>query len=133
MFKQIMSDFAFIRANDKIRKLSKQGVAQNIAVIASLLEIQAKQWFSGRRSEIVNDLLNECLSRYDKQTENESYHCADFDVMASACATAQASLEGDVDVGFLQLDIDNKMKILVNLKLLPERFLDINWESSVVA
>jgi hypothetical protein len=132
-FKKIMSDFAFNRGMEKVRKASKTNHFNNTACIASLNETLALKFYTGNRAKVTEQLLLECITLYKKQcaadadTRLHSAVDADNDYLSFICVGAHAMIEKDVGEDFMHLDdVTNKIKILVNLKLLPERFLDLD-------
>jgi len=138
MFKQFMSDFAFNRNIDKTRKVSKSGKQNNSAVIASLLETQALKYYSGNKAKVIDNLLIECVNRLKTDLKQTVDHANDdnlsFDIVCISCSTAHAVLENDISNELRKsINVENQIKILVNLKLLPERFLTLEFEEEGVA
>jgi hypothetical protein len=136
-FKQIMSDFAFNRANDKLRKIAKQGQYENSVCIASINETIALKYFSGNRAKVFQQLLEECISLYRKQcaasTDTRLHDAidADSEYISFCCVQAHAIIEKNVEQDILDMDLANSIKILVNLKLLPEYYLTLDIQESV--
>jgi hypothetical protein len=125
MFKKMMSDFAFNRVLEKHRKLSKVSYTQNNTVIASLLETEAKQYYSGVQAQKLRSFLTECVNRAKTQEGNTFDVNEHEDFMCIVYASVHSMFENDTDQDFYKEDMNNQIKILVNLKLLPERFLQI--------
>jgi hypothetical protein len=139
-FKQIMSDFAFNRGMDKVRKTAKTNHFNNSACIASLNETLALKFYTGNRNKVVEQLLLECITLYKKQcaansdTRLHDVVHADNEYISFCCVQAHAIIEKDVEEDFITGDdLLNKMKVLVNLKLLPEYYLtlDIQYSDAV--
>ena len=136
-FKQIMSDFAFNRGMDKVRKTAKTNHCNNSACIASLNETLALKFYTGNRAKVVEQLLQECINLYKKQcaasTDTRLHDVVDADneYISFCCVQAHAIIEKDVEEDFITGDdLLNKIKILVNLKLLPEYYLTLNIQYS---
>jgi hypothetical protein len=134
-FKQVMSDFAFNRILDKTRKLAKSDPHTNTAVIASLNETIAKKYVTGTRLKSVEQLLTDCIAIFRKHCaaeQDERLHAiidSDDNNISFCCVETHAIIEKDVEADFYSGDdLMNKIKILVNLKLLPEHFLSIDSE-----
>lgn len=125
MFKQMMSDFSFNRVIEKHRKLSKQNYVHNTTIIASLLETEAKKYYSGAKAQKLRSFLTECLNRAKTQEGNTFDVNEHEDFMCIVYASIHSMFENDTDSDFYKEDMNNQIKILVNLKLLPERFLEI--------
>ena len=129
MFKQMMSDFAFNRVLEKSRKLSKQNYVNNVSVIASLLETEAKQYFSGVHAQKLRSFLTECVNRAKTQ-EHSTFDVNEVEeFMCVVYASVHSMSENDTDQDFYKEDMNNQIKILVNLKLLPERFLEVKIQN----
>ena len=137
MFKQIMSDFAFNRAIEKLRKRSKIDFHENSTVIASLLESQSKNQYSENRSDKIQKLLVECSNRAKVQIKQDTtatdFDNDDIEYIQFVCAVSHAVVEQDVDDSFIYEGPQNQIKILVNLKLLPESWLNIDIKEESVA
>jgi len=134
-FKQMMSDFAFNRFIEKTRKTAKSDPFSNTAIIASLNEIIAKNYVAGARLVAVEKLLTDCIALFRKNCLAESdvrLHDvldANDDNISFCCVQTHAIIEKDVAEDFHEDDIlMNKIKVLVNLKLLPQRFLLVDAE-----
>ena len=134
-FKQVMSDFAFNRYIEKTRKLSKSNAHSNTAIIASLNEVIANNYATGARLVAVEKLLKDLIALYKKQcaaSTDERLHAtldADDDFISFCCVETHAIIEKEIEADFGKDDIlMNKIKILVNLKLLPQRFLLLDAE-----
>ena len=131
-FKQIMSDFAFNRGMEKVRKASKTNHYNNSACIASLNETLALKFYTGNRAKVVEQLLEECINLYKKQcaansdTRLHDVVDADNEYISFGCVQAHAIFEKNVEKDILDMDLTNSIKILVNLKLLPESFLTLD-------
>jgi hypothetical protein len=135
MFKQLMSDFAFNRTIQKTRKLSKQNAS---AVVASLLETQAKKYFVGYKASVIDNLLKEVVNSITKEIRQSNMPGSDgdltFETVCLSAVACHAIIEQDVSEDFVETNtVSNQVKILVNLKLLPENFLsfDFSEEESV--
>lgn len=138
-----MSDFAFSRVIEKHRKIAKSSPQNNSAVIASLLETQALKYYSGNKAVIIDNLLTESINRLKVDIKNttafiDSKYGEDEylsnEAVCLSCATAHAVIQKDVEKDFFKsTDTKNQVKILVNLKLLPERFLSIEFDEECVA
>jgi hypothetical protein len=126
MFKQMISDFAFNRAIEKQRKISKLGYAQNSVVIASLLQTESLNWYSGVRAQKLRSFLTECVNRAKTQegTTFEANELEEF--ICFVFASVHSMSENDTDENFYKEEANNQIKVLFNLKLLPERFLQLD-------
>jgi hypothetical protein len=134
MFKSLMSDFAFNRTLEKYRKIGKTRPAM---VVASFLATQASETYPEKRQQKIDTLLLEMVNktRTDVITTKQpgSDGCLDFDTICLSCASSYAVIEKDVEEDFYNTQTpNNQVKILVNLKLLPERFLSINFDDEAV-
>ena len=131
-FKQIMSDFAFNRGMEKVRKASKTNHYNNSACIASLNETLALKFYTGNRAKVVEQLLEECITLYKKQcaansdTRLHDVVDADNEYISFICVQAHAIIEKDIEKDILDMELSNSIKIFVNMKLLPESFLTLD-------
>jgi hypothetical protein len=148
MFSRFMNQ---VKLNKMISKQRKWAVSEPnsgySAIIASLLENEAKGTFTKwpvYMRNTINEYYKDSLAQY-KQTEivKESIKMAnktdinEFTLVILA-VSHQSVLSKDLpekEVRELIQDSnpDNLCKVLVNLKLLPARFLNDNIESGVVA
>ena len=130
-----MSDFAFNRAIEKQRKMIKNHAS---TVVASVLQTQALNYYSGRKSTQINNLLTEAVTSFRKEIIASKMPGYDsdlsFETICLSCAMSSAVLEKDIEDFTLDtITGSNQVKILVNLKLLPESFLSIEFDEESVS
>ena len=128
--KQVMSDFASNSFLDDMLKLAKGDWKVNTEVIAGLNEGIAKKYVTGARLKSVEQLLTDCIAILRKQSAGEPRLAivdSEDNVVSFWCVELHAGICKDVESDYYLSDnLMNKIKILVNLKLLPEHFLSID-------
>ena len=129
--KQVMSDFASNSFLDDMLKLAKGDWKVNTEVIAGLNKGIAKKYATGARLKAVEQLLTDCIAILREQSAGEPRLAyivdSEDNVVSFCCVELHAGIYKDVGADYYLSDnLMNKIKILVNLKLLPEHFLSID-------
>jgi|APGre2960657404_1045060.scaffolds.fasta_scaffold03929_14 hypothetical protein len=146
MFSRFMNVVKINKIIAKQRKLAKSHPDTGYsAIISALLENEAKGTFkhySEYMRKNVDAFYNECIEEMKKsdlfiEAMRNAGHTEtnDFTVVITA-VSMQAFMCNDLkdeEIRSLANDNDNLVKVLVNMKLLPERFLDINAKITYVA
>jgi len=90
-------------------------------------EVLAKNYVESKRVAAVEKLLKELIALYKKQAPVDDD--VDEDFINVCLVECHAIIQKDVDEDFINIDsLKNKIKVLVNLKLLPQRFLLLDAE-----
>lgn len=146
MFSDFMSSFKFSRTVNKIKKDAKNNPYSGYSsIISSCLESEAKGVFKNWPDTMkrqVNELYQFAIAEYEKtdvvQEQMRIHKQTEINtitlILGAVLVQAVACKDISVDDTLQDLDeIDNLCKKLVNLKLVPERFLDDEVELTTVA
>ena len=122
----MFSNFAINRVIKKHRNIARQSKDHNMCVIAGILENQAQFTFSGKNLIIIENFVSELCELFRKQSASDKkiVDATDVDICLIS-ATVQAIRCKNVDMSFFELDTINRVKVLCNLQLLPESFLEL--------